>query len=413
MSTPSKRMVMLADCQSFYASVEKAAHPQYADQPLVVAGDPERRSGIVLAACPIAKQHGVGTAERLGEALAKCPGLIVMKPRMAEYIRVSLHITDILQRFTDLVEPYSIDEQFIDVTGSLRLFGTFADIAAAIQEQVRQETGVYTRIGISENKVLAKMACDLYAKKNTSGIYHMPKNAIADSLWTMPIQKMFMIGSRMSQHLLRLGIRTIGDLAQYPLHRLRDIWGVNGEVIWRIANGMDATPVKPDTHEQQQAIGHQMTLPRDYATAEDLHVVLLELTELVCQRSRAKGLMGQVVAVGCQGADFDQPTGFYRQQKMPDPTHATAHVYATVRKLFRKHWNGLPVRKVGVTLTQLTRADEYQLCLFDEREKYRALEDATDQIKARFGDSAIVRAVSKTAAGQALDRSLKIGGHYK
>ncbi|SEF56144.1 DNA polymerase IV [Paenibacillus sp. UNC499MF] len=407
-----KRIIMLADCQSFYASVEKAAHPEFRDKPVVVAGDPARRSGIILAACPLAKAHGVTTAERLGEALRKCPEAVVIRPRMEEYIKVSMQITAILQTYTDLVEPFSIDEQYLDVTGSLHLFGTPVEIARDIQHKVLQQTGVWTRVGISENKVLAKMACDNFAKKNREGIFVLPKNEIA-SLWELPVSKTYLIGSRMTRHLNRMGILTVGDLAKTPLARLRARWGINGEVIWRVANGIDPSPVTPQTHEGQKAVGHQMTLPRDYATAEEIKVVLLELSELVCQRCRAKGRKGQVVSVGCQGADYDHPSGFYRQMKLPDPTQLTDTVYETAQLLFRKHWDGLPVRKVGVTLGDLVPDDQYQLLMFGDEERKIALERTTDTIRQRFGSTAIMRAVSATPAGQAKDRSHKIGGHYK
>lgn len=141
MGRDEERIIMLADCQSFYASVEKASNPQYANKPLVVAGDPERRSGIILAACPIAKQYGVTTAETVRESLAKCPDLVIIKPRMQLYIDVSMQITNIYRTYSDLVEPYSIDEQFIDITGSRKLFGSPRDIAEAIQGQVRNDTG--------------------------------------------------------------------------------------------------------------------------------------------------------------------------------------------------------------------------------------------------------------------------------
>lgn len=408
-----ERVIMLADCQSFYASVEKAAHPEYKDRPLIVAGDPARRSGIVLAACPIAKKHGITTAERLGEAIGKCPDLVVVQPHMEEYIRVSLQITEIFQRYTDLVEPYSIDEQHLDVTGSLSLFGEPLELAANIQKQVELETGIYTRIGISYNKVVSKMACDNFAKKNESGLFVMRKEDLPVKLWPLPVHQMFMIGSRMTRHLYKMGIRTIGDLANTPLAKLRQRWGVNGEVIWRIANGIDASPVTPGTHNQQKGIGHQMTLPRDYSTLEEIEVVLLELSELVCCRCRAKGYMGYVVSVSCQGADFDRPTGFSRQFKMEDPTNITDEVFRVASQLLRKHWDGLPIRKIGVALTELRNDDVYQLTLFDNWEKKRALEKATDSIKQKFGDTAIMRATSLTEAGQARDRSRKIGGHYK
>ncbi|WP_160033572.1 DNA polymerase IV [Paenibacillus sp. An7] len=409
-----KRVIMLADCQSFYASVEKSAHPEYTSRPLVVAGDPARRSGIILAACPLAKTYGITTAERLSDAIAKCPDVVVVKPRMAEYIRVSLHITSIFQSYTDLVEPYSIDEQFLDVTGSLRLFGSPEAIARQIQQQVWLETGVRVRIGISDTKVVSKMACDLFAKKNKTGIYILPKEDIAEKLWSMPIRDMFMVGSRMAHHFYKMGIHTIGDLARTPLPRLRDRWGVNGEVLWRIANGIDDSPVRPGTFMQQQkGIGHQMTLPRDYTTWSEIRVVLLELAELVARRAREKGLMGQVVSVGCRGIDFDKPTGFSRQMKIKEPTQITAEVYKAACELFQRYWDGQPVRRVGVSLTELVPDTEYQLTWFDNREQQRELDKVTDAIKRKFGDTAIIRASSLEHAGQIHDRSRKIGGHYR
>jgi DNA polymerase-4 len=286
-----ERTILLADCQSFYASVEKAARPEYADRPVIVAGDPSRRTGIVLAACPLAKQSGIVTGERLGEALAKCPGVVVVQPRMQEYIRVSLQITSIFESFTDLVEPYSIDEQFLDVTGSTALFGDAVAIARKIQDRVYQETGVRTRIGISGNKVLAKMACDNFAKKNDTGICVLRKSELASTLWPLPVNKMYMVGSRMMRHLIRMGIHTIGDLARTPLSRLKARWGINGEVLWRIANGMDDSPVDPGTHRGQRAIGHQMTLPRDYHTLDDILVVLLGINIKICVHKTKKPLI--------------------------------------------------------------------------------------------------------------------------
>ncbi|MFC4775473.1 DNA polymerase IV [Paenibacillus sp. GCM10023252] len=414
---------MLADCQSFYASVEKSQNPEYEGRPLVVAGDPKRRSGIVLAACPLAKEKGITTAERLGEAISKCPGLVIVRPRMAEYIRVSMQITDIYKSYTDLVEPYSIDEQFLDVTSSLHLYGGHAEkLALLIQERVQAETGVYCRFGIAENKIMAKTSCDNYAKKNTSGIYTLTRERLESELWGLPINKLFMAGSRMTQHFNAMGIPTIGDLARTPLPQLKLLMrrkfgknsDINAEMYWRIANGIDPSPVTPGTHDEApKSVGHQMTLPRDYSTLEDIKVVLLELTELVCQRCRSKGFMGHVVTVGCMGADFDRPTGFSRQAKMLDPTNVTNHVYRAAVELLEEHWDGQPVRKVGVGLAQFSQDEHYQISMFDDRERSMALERVTDALKAKYGNTAIMRAVSVTAAGQARDRSGKIGGHYK
>ncbi|MFD0677550.1 MULTISPECIES: DNA polymerase IV [unclassified Paenibacillus] len=422
MGSKQQRVIFLADCQSFYASVEKAAHPEYKNKPLVVAGNPEERRGIILAACPLAKKFGVTTAESVKESIAKCPDLIIIKPRMQKYIDVSSQITEILESYTDLVEPYSIDEQFADLTGSIRLFGSPLQIAKAIQAKVWNDTGVYTRIGISENKVIAKMACDNIAKKNDTGLHQMSKADMPKMLWNYPLNKMFMVGSRMTAHFERMNIRTIGELARVPLNELKIMLrkrmgrqsDIHAEMLWKIANGMDDAPVSPFTHGTvQKAIGHQMTLPIDFRTMDDLRVVLLELSDLVCRRSRCKGQMGWVVSAGAQGADFDYPTGFYRQSKLPDPTDITKYVYEAACRIFEKHWDGSPIRKVGVTLSSLVPADSYQLTLFDDSERLRKLERETDLIRDRFGDTAIMRASSLTNAGQAERRSKMIGGHWK
>ena len=405
---------MMADMQSFYASVEKACRPETVGKPVVVAGDPKMRSGIVLAACPIAKKYGVTTAERLGEALNKCADLIVVRPRMQTYIDVSMQITRILERYSDAVEPFSIDEQFCELTGSLHLHGGHAEeTARRMQREILQKTGVYARVGISSNKVRAKMGMDMFAKMNKAGIYTLTDERVQTDLWQQPVQGMFGVGSRMMRHLNRMGIYTIGDLANTPIEKLKKKWGVNGEVLWRTANGIDDSPVAPGTHEgAQQAIGHGMTLPRDYEEGRDIETVLLELCEEVCRRCRFRGVMGRVLSVGCTGAGFE--FGFSRQTTLLMPTQVTNHVYAAAKSLFRAHWDGRPIRQVSVALGGLVRDDTYQLELLDDdRETFRALERTTDAIKARFGVSAIVRAVSAGLAGQAYGRAAKIGGHYK
>jgi DNA polymerase-4 len=415
------RTIALIDCQSFYASIEKAAHPAYKEMPLAVCGDPTRRSGIVLAACPIAKKCGVTTAERIGDAISKCPELIVVQPRMAEYIRVSLQITEIYRTYADLVEPFSIDEQWVDLTASLALFGDVESIAKQIQDQVMEQTGVYVRAGISENKLLAKTSCDNFAKKRPDGIFTLPKKDIGEILWPLPINKMYMVGSRMTNHFKTMGIHTIGDLAKIPLPKLKQMMRVKfgkqsdiqAELYWRIANGIDDSPVTHDTHDTQKSIGHQMTLPRDYRTLEEILVVIYELAELVCQHCRAKHYMGWVVSVGLMGADYDRPSGFFRQMKMQDPTNLAEDVYEIAKILINKHWDKLPIRKVGVTLNELVSDEEYQYVMFGDREKKMALAHTMDKIKSRYGDAAIMRAISISQAGQAKDRSNKIGGHYK
>jgi nucleotidyltransferase/DNA polymerase involved in DNA repair len=417
-----ERIIFLADCQSFYASVEKAAHPEYADKPVVVAGSPELRSGIILAACPVAKTYGITTAERLGESLSKCPELIVIKPRMQMYIDVSLRITEIYESFTDLVEPFSIDEQFLDVTHSIGMFGPPVEIAKQIQTKIKLSTGVWSRVGISSNKMLAKMACDNFAKKNPKGIYTLCKDTISEDLWKLPIEKMFGVGGRMKRHFYRLGIHSIGDLARTPLPKLKSLLkarfgknaDIHAELLWQTANGIDDSLVTPSTHRvAPKSVGHMMTLPRDYVTEEEIDTILLELTEEICRDARRKRYMGSTVTVGCMCSPYDAPTGFSRQMTLPDPTNNTNIVYEAARTLFYRFWDGMPVRRAGVSISGLVGDEEYQLTLFEDKERQRALERATDWIKDRFGSAAIVRASSMGKAGQAQHRALKIGGHYK
>ncbi|MDQ0876511.1 nucleotidyltransferase/DNA polymerase involved in DNA repair [Paenibacillus sp. V4I3] len=345
-----------------------------------------------------------------------------MRPHMQHYIDVSLQITKIYEEFTDLVEIFSIDEQFLDVTASLSMFGDPITIAKTIQLKVFSQTGVKVRIGISSNKILAKIATDIWAKKNESGIFTLHPSDVEKYLWEQPVSKMFGVGSRMTAHFAKLGMYLIGDVARTPLPQLKNKFrarfgkqsDIHAEVMWRTANGLDDSPVTPGTFDTPpKSVGHMMTLPRDYADSSEVDTILLELTEEVCRDCRRKGYMASIVTVSCMCSPFDAPTGFSRQMKMPDPTNHTSTVFQAVKKLFYKFWDTMPVRRAGVMLSQLVDDDTYQLTLFEDQIKARALEKVTDSIKDRFGNAAIVRASSLTTAGQAQNRALKIGGHYK
>lgn len=406
------KVIFLADIQSFYASVEKVKNIAYQNKPLVVAGDPEKRSGIILAACPLAKNFGIKTADTLWEAQNKCPELVIVKPHMQDYINFSVAISQIMEQFTDLVEPFSIDEQFLDISGSLSLFGNEYEIAYTLQQRILIEIGVYARVGIGKNKILAKMACDNFAKKNKNGIFKLDETNM-DQLWKLPIGKMFGVGRRMEKHLQRIGISTIGQLARLPVNVLKKRWGINGEVLWQTANGIDYSPVSVKTHDQQKAIGHHMTLPRDYSELEEIKVVLLELCTEVARRCRNKGYMGKTVSCGVRGADFTAPTGFHRQITLPTPTNFDMDIFKAAYELFLKYWDRQPVRSLGVSLTNLQTADCYQIDLFDSYLVKEQLNKALDTIWDKYGRTAIYRASSLTKAGQASERAQKIGGHYK
>ncbi|WP_445487413.1 DNA polymerase IV [Niallia sp. 03133] len=406
-------VILLVDMQSFYSSVEKVDFPELADKPLIVSGDPERRSGVVLAACPLAKKWGVQNASRLWEAQQKCPNAVIVRPRMQRYLDVSIQITNILNQFTNLVEVFSVDEQFLDVAASRLLFGDSFAIAQNIKNTIMNEIGINARVGIGPNKVLAKIACDNFAKKNESGIFQLDFDNMHQEMWPLPVDKMFGVGNRMKDHLHGMGIFTIGQLAKFPLELLKKRWGINGQVLWQTANGIDYSPVTVKTHDQQKAIGHHMTLPRDYGDLQEIKVVLLELSEEVARRSRLKQYMGNTVSIGVRGASFDFPTGFHRQSKLFAPTNFGMDIFQSAFHLLEKHWDGSPIRSIGVALSQLQPANCYQLNLFDIQIKKENINRALDSIHSKYGPTAIVRASSLTKAGQAFHRAEKIGGHYK
>lgn len=408
-----KRIIFLVDMQSFYASVEKVKNPRLKHRPVVVAGDPKLRSGIILAACPLAKKQGVKTAEAIWQAEAKCPDMVVVKPNMALYIQLSYQITRILERFSDMVEVYSIDEQFVDVTHSLHLFGTKEEMAKQIHDEILETLGIESRIGIGENKVLAKMACDHFAKKRPTGVFELKLENIAADLWPLSIDHLFGVGARMRKHFVMMGLHTIGNLANYPVKFLKKRWGINGEVLWRFANGIDTSPVSNQTHRTQKAIGHAMTLPYDYLTAEDIKVVLSELAEEVARRVRKQGYLGEVVSLSLRGHRFDVNEGFHRQRKLAAPTQLHDVIYDTACALFDAHWTGVPVRSVGISLGQLEKKEMRQLSFFDDPVEQEQLAAVIDRVKETFGPTSIIRASSLTGAGQAHNRAKKIGGHTK
>lgn len=411
----------MVDGQSFYASVEKAAHPELQDLPVAVA-DPERRSGIILAACPLAKSYGVTTASRVFEGLAACKNLVIIKPRMQRYITYSLLITEIFESFTPLVEPYSIDEQFLDVTGSVGLFGSAEEIAALIQHKVKLSTGVWSRVGIGPTKVLAKTATDNFAKKHPDGIYRLGYSNIEKDLWPLPVHKMFMVASRMTRRFKTWGIDTIGDIAKMELQKFKSLMrrmmgkqsDIQAEYYWQTARGIDPSPVVASISAPLKSVSHGKTLRASlYTQREDIEVVLLELCIEVCRRARRLGVQGRVVSLGMGETDGKKGNMFNRQLTLMHPTSLTHELLTAVMRLFEEFWQGMPATHIMIALNQLSSDQVQQLDLFDDRRRIFDLEKTTDAIKDRFGDMAIMRASSLLDAGVARERAEQIGGHFK
>ena len=411
-----QKIIMLADMESFYASVEVAKTPSLRGKPVAVCGDPEKRHGIVLAATKEAKSYGIKAGMGTWECPRLCPDIIFIKPHMRDYIDASLKITEVFEKFTDRVAPYSIDEQFLDMTGCTKLFGTPEEAAKLIIGKVQEKVGIRCRIGIGENPLQAKMACDRFAKKNSSGFFRLSHENYARYTWPLPIRDLFGVGSRMERNFFNIGIRTIGHLASLRREDLKRRWGVNGEVLWLNAHGIDYSTVGPsknakDTQDTRKGVGHSVTLPRDYRCKREIEVALLEITEEVCRRARELGKAGRVINVYCRGADFDFPTEFFRQVSICEPTAVTMDIYPHVLNLFYTHWDRRPVRTLGISLSGLIDFREIQLCLVDKKEKKIALSKAMDSVRNRYGAASLFRLSSLTSGGLLFDRVNRIGGH--
>lgn len=266
---------------------------------------------------------------------------------MQTYIDISLGICAIIEETGAYLEPYSIDEFFLDVTDLLkRSSRTPFDLASILKKRIYRSTGLHARFGIGENKVAAKLACDHFAKKNKEAIFTLHQSNIGE-LWELPVGKMWGIGSRMEKNLSNMGIRTIGQLAHHPLTDLKKRWGINGELIYHTAHLIDASPVTEDSHEGQKAISHGMTLPKNLHILSDMLIPLRELCEEVAHDARKKGYMGSVVSLGVSGTDFDLPMGFHRQKKRTEPTNDGKVIFEALKTLYREHWTGYPIRKTG------------------------------------------------------------------
>jgi len=407
----SNETIFLVDMQSFYASVEIAANPKLVGKPVVICGDLKKRHGITLAASPEAKNAGVITGMPAWQVRNICPNAHFVKPKMSRYIEASLQITEILRQFTDQIEVFSIDEQFLNISMSQTLFGSPERIAIMIQKRIFAEVGIRARVGIGENKIQAKMACDRFAKKNSEGIYLLNYQNYKQETSTLAIEQLFGVGNRMKRNFERIGIYTIGDLANRSLEELKKRWGVMGHVLWLSAQGIDHSPVASDSTEQQKGVGNSITLPRDYYDIRDIEVVLLELAEEVCRRARAINKKGRTIHLGVRGADFDNPTGFSRQVSIPFASSNTIEVYQKAHELLVKHWDRKPIRSIGVSLNQLEDSSVVQLNLFNDPIKEKELGTVMDDIRSRYGKTAIFRASSLLPAGLLFDRANKIGGH--
>ncbi|BCV21336.1 DNA polymerase IV [Moorella sp. Hama-1] len=387
--------ILLCDANSFFASVHQALDPALRGRPVIVAGQETARHGIVLAASYEAKLgYGIKTGMTAREARSLCPDGIFIPPRHDLYIEFSTRILRIMRDFTPLVEPFSIDEAWLDVRGCCDLHGSPLAIARRLKQRIRDEVGITTSVGLGPSKLLAKMAA---AMQKPDGLTVLDYPDVPAKMWPLPVKELFGIGPRMEAHLAKLGIHTIGDLARFPVEVLARRFGVVGRILHQCAHGLDASPVDPHSLDAVKSIGHQITLPRDYRGYAEIEVVLLELAELVARRVRLGRYLGRTVSISLKDTEFNW---LGRSYTLPCYTDTAAAIYTAARGLLHNHWPaGRAVRLVGVSLAGLVPATVRQEDLFGRIERQARLDRVCDQLKNRFGERVIHRAVSLTEAG--------------
>lgn len=385
------RVILHSDINACYATIEHLHRPELNGKPLAVGGDPEARHGIVLTADYIAKKNGVKTGMALWQAKQVCPELNIVSPRMDLYLRFSRMAHEIYGEYTDLQEPYGVDESWLDVTASSSLKGDGYKIAKEISNRMKSELGITVSIGVSFNKIFAKLGSDY---KKPDAITTMYEDEFKNKAWELPVSDLLYVGRSTNQKLARFGIKTIGDLAQTDEHLLMSQLGKMGGILWAFANGYDDSPVKLEhTHAPIKSIGNSTTTPRDLENDEDVKIVLYILAESVAARLRDNGFKCRVVEISVRDNEL---YSFTRQHKIDHATNITGEIASEAYRIFKENYDWRkPIRSIGVRGADLVN-DNYweQIDLFssvEQREKQMKLDDAVDTIRRRFGFYSVQR----------------------
>ena len=384
------RVVLHIDVNAFYCSVHEAAEPElYRGKPLAVAGSVEARKGIVVTSSYPARAKGVRTGMTVREALRLCPGLILLKPDFDLYRSYSMAFLRIVGDVSPLVEPVSIDECYVDITGS-KQFGTPVEIAEELQRRIREELGLPCSIGVAPNKLLAKTASDM---KKPNGLTVLRLRDVPTVLWPRPCVELYGIGAKTAAKLERLGIRTLGALAEADEAFLVAHFGANGRWLKRAANGRDEAPVTAE-REQAKSVGHTVTLPEDVTEPAEAKRVLLNLADQVTRRLRRKSLIASTVQITIRRPDMKTIT---RAVTLPAPTDEAAVVHKAACALYDKHWpDRSPIRLLGVACQNLRERSEVPLQLdlfeYEAQPKRAELTSVMDRIRDKFGENAILTA---------------------
>ncbi len=397
-----ERGILHCDCNSYFASVEILMNPELRGKPVAVAGDPDSRHGIVLAASMEAKRTGIRTTDTIFQAKRKCPDVIFVPPHHHLYSEISKQINGIYLEYTDLVEPFSVDESFIDLTGTRRYQnGEFVSIADELRKRVREEIGVTISVGASFNKVFAKLGSDM---KKPDATTYIPREKMAEMVWPLPVTDLLFVGKRTGEALEALGIRTIGDVATKNRIYMLEKLGKHGGTIWDYATGNDFEPVRSYYAEREvKSVSNSWTFPRDLTTPDEIAEGVYALSDQVAARMRSAGKKGYTVQIQLKDADFRTIS---RQKALEIPTYLRKEIAEVSMELVRANWTpGSPVRLISVGCTDLVDADGSgeQMSLFGEsekwdREKQERLESAVDSIRKKLGRDSIGFGLDRGAA---------------
>ncbi len=401
-----ERYILHCDCNGFFASVELLSHPELWDKPVAVGGDSETRHGIVLAKNEAAKKYGIKTAETLWQARKKCPDLIVLPPHHHLYSKYSQIINGIYTQYTDLVEPFGIDESWLDITNTYRLFAeTPRQLADELRRRIKYETGLTISVGVSFNKIFAKLGSD-YKKPDATTV--IDRNNYRDIVWPLPVQDLIYVGKSTQNALNEMGVKTIGQLAAIPLKTLEERFGKHGTELYRYANGLEDSPVSSYYSEKEvKSVGSGNTFSHNLNSMDEIRPALMSLREDVGTRLRRHGMYANGVQVTIRYPDFHT---FSRQARI-DSTDVTMEIYQQALKLFITNRDpGIPVRALTVTAIDLEKEKRVaQMSMFDtandtNHEKSEKLQAAIDKIRGKYGNSSLQ---SATVVGSDMSKKPK------
>lgn len=389
------RTVLHSDLNNFFASVECLSHPELMGKPVAVAGDPEARHGIILAKNEAAKAMGVQTAEPIWQAKQKCPSLVLLPPHYELYEQYSHAAHMIYLDYTDMIEPFGIDECWLDVSGSLSLFGDGKSIADSIRKRIRRELGLTVSVGVSFNKVFAKLGSDMKKPDATTVI---GENDFRKKIWELPASDMLFVGKKTYSKLCRFGLRTIGDVARMDPVVLKSLLGKNGLMLHNFANGLDDSPVAVyGDVPPQKSIGNSTTSPRDLVSEEDIDIVLYQLCESVSERMRREDAVCRTVQIYVRYSDLHS---LERQMTLDYPNRTARSLYDSARYLMKKHaLLHSPIRSLGVRGCDLMRCAPEQLSFIPEIcriQRAEGIENVVDGLRQRYGKRAVVRGIMLT-----------------